>query len=293
MKRILLLLALVMILAACGPKSENNDPSPYIGPELELSSDVYIREINFDPETMEGLYEILEGSLDLVTYIKAGNKLNLEISDDGLGGTGEIRNGKLSYSIGEPDGELIPIEEVLTELLSDVGSLPAGVNLPDYSVSSDTAQAVPLYLLIDGDPEYIALSRERITSTSTFSNASPPFSFTVTVEMVNFIYVDEGVNVSVSPFSYETTYSDLTDEELPSVFPFEDIPIKLTIDRINLNLQEGWNAIHSTLTLTLTMTMAGYDFSYEASGKLNVKGGNPSSLYWVLTSEDDGSLPLP
>jgi hypothetical protein len=292
MKRILslLALALVMILAACGPKSENNDPSPYIGPELELSGDVYIREINFDPETMDGLEDILDGSLALVTYTKIGNQ-SLTVSDDGLGGEGEIRNGKLSYSIGEPNGELIPIEEVLTELLSDVGSLPNGVNLPDYSVSSETAQAVPLYLLIDGDPEYVALSRERISSSSTSSNTS--MSFTITVETVNYIYVDEGVSVIVAPFSYNTNYSDLIDAELPSDIPFDDIPISLTTDRINLNLQEGWNAIHSTLTLTLKMTMAGYDLSYEASGKLNVKGGNPSSLYWVLTSEDDGSLPLP
>jgi hypothetical protein len=286
MKKILTTLVIALVLTACSAESDTKEPSSYFGTEMRLSGDVYTREINFDPETIEGLEDILDGSSNLVKYIKAGN-LNLTISDNGLGGSGEVKKGKLSYSIGKPNEDYLePIKNVFDELLSGAGSLPGGVVLPDYSVSSDTAQAVPLYLIIEDDPTYFSITRERITSTSTSSYTS--MTFKITAETVSHLYVDEGVRITVSPFTYETTYTDLTDDELPAEFP-EDIPIKLTTGSINLNLQEGWNAIHSTLTLTLKISLLG---SSEASGKLNVKLGNPSSLKWVLSGEDE-FLPFP
>jgi hypothetical protein len=286
MKKILLSLITVVILAACSPDpAPPKEPSPYFGEELKLSGDVYTRVINIDPDNPEeSILNLLFGSSVLVTYYKAGN-VDLTISDGDSGGEGEIKNGKLSYSIGKPNEDYLePIKNVFDELLSEVGSLPDGVVLPNIDVSSETAQAVPLFLLIEDDSEYVAITRERITSTLTSS------SFIITAETVSHLYVDEGVRITVSPFTYETTYpspgGEFPSDDPPAEIP-AGIPVKLTTGSINLNLQEGWNAIHSTFIITLDM------LTFEARGNLNIKLGNPSSLYWVLNSVDDESLPLP
>jgi hypothetical protein len=281
MARILTVFVIAVILAACSPDpSPPREPSPYFGTKLRLSGDVYTRRINFDPDNIgESLLYLFSKTSSLVTYHKAGNNLDLAIFDGGLGGSGKIEKGKFSYFIEAPDEDsLTPINELSLELLLAATSLPNNVDLPEIDISPNTAQAVFLSLIITGNPEYIFMNREKI-------EFDLP-SFQIIAETASYIYVDENVTITVPAFTYDTSVMN--------------IPVNLTTGKINLNLKEGWNTIHSTLIVTLSITIQ--DFlestlvdldSVEASGDLNIKVRNPSSLYWVLNSIDDKSFPFP
>jgi hypothetical protein len=283
MKRILLSLIIVVILAACSPDPDPPpappppvEPNPYFGYSLSLSGNVYTRVINFDfenfdPDNIDPLtiFSLITNPLEPVSYAPANNTPQLTISDNGLGGSGEIKDGRFGYSIEELDEDyLIPINEVLSTLLS-VDELPAEVDLSSIQISSTTAQAAFLTLLIAGDSEYLSMNREKI-------RFDLP-SFQTSAETVSYLYVDENVTITAPSFPYSDT--------------IQGIPVSLTTT-INLSLQEGWNAIHNKLTVTLDITRM-EPLEFGASGNLDIKVGNPSSLYWVLNSENDEFLPLP
>jgi hypothetical protein len=272
MARILTVLVIAVVLAACPPDNSGpGEPGSYFGTELKLSGDVYTREINFDPESEEDLMGILTGSVNPIAYIKAGNDLNLTISDGGLGGSGEIKNGKLNYFIGAPEGDqLISINEVKSGLLSATTLLPNNVDMPNIEISSNTAQAVFLNLLITNDPVYILVTRENIGFNLQL--------FMITAETVSYIYVDENVTVTAPGSTNSSFISIPINDETPM-----NIPVSLTTGIINLNLREGWNSIHSTLIATLSITELG---GYRASGNVDIKLNNPSSLKWILSGNN-------
>jgi hypothetical protein len=270
MKRILLLLIIALILAACSngdsdPPPPPAEPSPYFGTELKLSGDVYMRDINFDFENIEvSILYLLTGSLDPVTYRNADTNIDLSISDGGLGGSGRVKNGKFSYSIGIPADEYFVS---IDELFSNISLFPGVVDLPNIGIEipSIDARAVYLNLLIADDPEYFFMTRENIGFNQTL--------LTISSEIVSYIYINKTVTISVPASTYDTVVMD--------------IPIRLNVSSIYLNLKEGWNAIHSTLAIPL-MSMLD-----TPTGNLEIVLGNPSSHKWVLNSGDGESFPFP
>jgi hypothetical protein len=254
MKKILSTLIIVVVLAACSddpappPPPPPAEPSPYFGTALKLSGNVHTRNINSV----------------FISYPAADKSLELTISDGGLGGSGKVKNGQFSYSIGiPPDEYLISVDE----LLLNPPLLPGDVDLPniDIEMPSIDARAVSLNLIIADDPEYLFMTRENIGLTLT--------SYTITSEVVSYIYINKTVTITVPASTYDTVVAD--------------IPVRLNISKIDLNLKEGWNAMHSTFTLPL-LSMSG-----TPTGDLKIKLGNPSSHKWVLNSVDDVPFPAP
>jgi hypothetical protein len=230
--------ALVMVmLAACPTEPESTPKGPQFGEKLTLSGEV----------------RTLDISIPYITYSPFKEKWN--ISDSGMGGSGKINKGKLSYSIGKPKpSSLIPIATLPT---NNVVIQPPTANIALLSLTIDNA-------------DFPSLTRELITSNI--------MSRTLTAETVSYIYVDTKVTITADNFSYADVISN--------------IPIKLTSPTTTLELKKGWNAVNATLEALLTVKSLGTPPDIEADGSLNIKLGNPSSLYWVVDSVYDGSLPF-
>jgi hypothetical protein len=244
-----------VILTACPTESTSSSNNPYFGDNLELSGDVRIRDIS---------------ALPFITYTSF-NETGV-ISDGGLGGSGKIERGKLSYSIGEPAAEALrPIATLFSAMDPDLANY---VDMDAVDIQPLNANVALLSLAIADNDNPRLLTRERIT---------PPglTSLNITSEMVTYIYVDRKVTITVQEFERNEVIMD--------------IPVSLTSPTINLELKKGWNAVDSTLVILLTMDLESFDIDnpeLKADGNLDIKLGNPPSLYWVVGSSDDGSLPF-
>jgi hypothetical protein len=271
-------LVATMVLAACPAEPDPTPspppppkPGPYLGDTLKLSGQMHTR--NFDPaeldsDTFDNPLVLAMVFMKFFTYTEAGKDMALQVFDGGMGGSGKIQNGQLSYSIGKPaDQYLQPVDE----LFSSIGLLPVDIPLPNIEINAKDAQAALLLLLIADNPDYSLITREKA--------AFDIFNFRLVMETVSYVYVDKNVTITAEEFTY-------TDNDIM------DFPVGLTVKNINLELRKGWNAVKSDFTATFKPLSL--DFSkFEINGDLSISSDNPSSLYWVLSSGNDELLPTP
>jgi hypothetical protein len=288
MVRILSILIIAVVLAACSGDSAPTppvEPGPYFGSKLSLSGDVYTRNINFDignfdPENIDfmSLFNLFTNPSDLITYPEADKNLDLTVFDGDLGGSGKIKDGKFSYSVGEPPADALQL--VKADNFSDISIIYKNV-----SITPQDANAIFLYLTTN-DPDFPLLTRENAVAESV-----PPISLKITAETTSYVYVDKNITISAQGSNVKTTMPIPINDET-----FMGIPVNLTTHDINLSLKTGWNAIHSIFTVIITPTLtptSSPPFTIEANGDVNFSVGIPSSHKWVLNSDYNEFLPFP
>ncbi|MDR2575882.1 MAG: hypothetical protein LBC52_05500 [Treponema sp.] len=261
-----------LILSAC--PADSGTPPPDRS-KLKLSGQVYIQ--NTDPLAL------------LFNSKNEEYKKNLDISDGGLGGTGEIKNGKLNYSINVVP-QLSPINEG--------GGLDSLKEIyPSLKFSPENVNATAVVLLTDSD-EYSGLLKYLLEVNFDLSK----LAIKITIKMVNYMYVDKNLNITADVFNY-----DYTNPELP-------FPITLTSEKINLSLKQGWNTLYSEITAQANIPLElipvimgqgqldpdspGPDLSaLEPKGNLKMSVGDPGNLNWTLipqpSDDDDPEYPQP
>jgi hypothetical protein len=166
---------------------------------------------------------------------------DLTVSCWELNETGEIKNGKLSFPLGTPKAS------TLTNIIDFIGE-KEGVTF-----SSDTVNACIIFRFsIENSNEYDGLERINIVQTLT----------SYTLEQMQYVYVDENVNVSGREIKY--------DEYTEDGYTYKDID-----KAYNHSFKKGWNTLYikvqgslsgSTVTTTVTQALS-----------------NPSSLKWCLS----------
>ena len=260
----LLALIIAVVLAACSDGSDSENRGI-----LTLSGQVNKRKI-------QGIS---------VSYSKI-NK-SMDVSDGGMGGSGKIKNGKLSYSIKKPADAMLDsaAEQIgrLTQLsggeLTPLLGLLSGIDLSDISgiytkvnVSPDDTQAALLNLEIRNNVEYGFIDRERIE----FS------SLKITINGVSYVYVDKKSTITATGNSITVPIDFVS----PLTGAPVTIPIDLTFSDIKLNLEKGWNALGINGTVTVGLT--------GGQGKIGLSCQDPSkvssSLKWV--ANPPGIVPL-
>jgi len=248
--------------------TDNTDPFV-----LRLSGQVYIQ--NTEPLAL------------LFNSKNEEYKKDLKISDGGLGGTGQIKNGKLNYSI-DVVPPLSPINE--GEGLDYLKGM-----YPSLIFNPEDVKVTAVVLLTDSD-EYSGLLKYLLEVNFDLLK----LTIKITIKTVNYMYVDKDLNITADEFSY-----DYTNPELP-------FPITLTSEKINLSLKQGWNTLYSEITAKsnippeLLMPSApsdpdspGPDLSVlRPTGNLKMSVGDPGNLNWTLIPSqssdiDDPEYPQP
>jgi len=164
-----------------------------------------------------------------------------------LGGTGEITDGRLSFSVGRPaDGYLDSIRDLVREL--------EGEGWNRVSVNPDTAMFAFLDLMVpDG-----GLTRERSVKTETQTSWSEVFDY------VYYVFVDRNVTIS-SEGASET--------DRGSGWSWTG-----TFDSFNITLREGWNALHFRHEATATD-----DGNIENEvERRTLSHADPDNVRWIL-----------
>jgi hypothetical protein len=223
-------LVFALVLESCSAPA--SDEYKGLGESLNLSGQAYTRDFS------SANYSI--------NYAEYANSLN--VSDGGIGGTGKIENGKLSYSIKKP--KLSPVAGSLTMLQGMYA---------DLKFSPEDAQAALLNLTVTGGG-YSLLSRETISVTIP----------SLVYETVYYVYVDKDTVVTAEAGSFIST--DFI------------IPISITTQKINIKLKKGWNALHGKTEAGLKLTLS---LEPEFAGDLKISVDNPSDFKWTLGSPQD------
>jgi len=261
---ILAVLAFALVLGAC-PDDPEKAPDRST---LKLSGQVYIQ------------------STDFFTLLFNPDKINekfngnLSISDDGLGGTGEIKNGQLNYSIGVPLN-LSPINED--------GSLDyLKERYKSLKFSSEDVNANGVVLEVTGSEEYSGLLKYLLDINFDLSK----LNITITIKTVNYVYVDKDLNITADADSFE--YNDY------------GFPISLTTEKINLSLKKGWNALYSEITAQsnipteLIPILMGGPLSdpdslgldlLRPTGNLKMSVSDPANINWTLLPAQSPEYP--
>ena len=261
---ILAVLAIALVLGACPtdtPSKAANDTS-----KLRLSGQVFIQDTDL----------AYTGSPSLLSRPKEF-KNDLKIFDGGLGGTGQIKKGQLSYSINVVP-PLSPINE--GGGLDDLKDMAPGLNL---KFSPEDVNAAAVVLEVTDSNEYRSLLKGLLGLNLRPNIQSGEIEILLTIETVTYMYVDKNLNITANPYSY-----DYTNPELP-------FPITLTTEKINLNLKKGWNSLYSEITaksnippelLIPNPNSPEPDLSaLKPTGNLKMSAGDPDNLNWTLVPQ--------
>jgi len=172
---------------------------------LNLSGQVYTDDFDFNPTTgeMKTTYTPYTGTISNLT--------------SNAGGSGSIRNGQLSFSVGAPPAsKLEPFK------------LDTGGNGYDFykdaRVSPSDARGMSL------DFEGVDLSR--INMNMSMNNNTG--SISITMEMVAYTYVDKNCTITATGGTFR-------DPEYGFNIPYPSL---------NINLNQGWNTINIKMTAT-------------------------------------------
>jgi len=264
-------LTFALVLGAC-PNDTSTKPKDTS--VLKLSGQVYI--LNTDLENID-YAALMTGKNIAKTDIY---KENLDIDDGGLGGSGKITKGKLSYTIGVPL-DLSPINEdgSLDYLKERYSSL---------KFSSEDVNAAVVVLETPDSEEYSGLFKG-LLGINLESTGLLQMTLKITIKMVNYIYVDSDLKITADADSFEYENDEL------------GFPIVLTSEKINLNLKKGWNALYEEITaqsdippelIPILMGLVqdsqnplpqGPDLSaLRPTGNLKMSVGDPDKLNWTL-----------
>ena len=178
-------LAFGMTVVGCDDSSTGGGDgvtSAYLGDTLDLSGQVYLERWNDDYTNVN--YQNFTGNLTIPEYVSwydyddDDNKEEIRIN---IGGSGEIRNGRLSYSIGTPN-ELDTFDE--WDYIFYKGPLE-DVKVSDANVKGFVLEGLD----VDSD-DYSGLMKEKKTVSSG------------TYEFVNYVYVESDVTVSGKSYKW-------------------------------------------------------------------------------------------
>jgi hypothetical protein len=184
-----------------------------LGATLSLSGQVFT--VDFDGESLK--FDEFTGNREVFSY-------------QAIGGEGNITDGHLSFSIGEPK-KLVSIKNLLSDL--------AGANY--LKVSPTTAQYNALNLRIPNG----YLERENYSYTETTD------SVTWMEEFVSYYYVDRNVNISAERTAWEDKDGDYRWSEIINAF--------------NISLVTGWNAVRYRMEGTETENYGSYTLTISSS----------------------------
>ena len=211
-------------MTACGDGGDSGD-SAFLGETLELSGQVYIEQWT---ETGSITYEKFNGNFTINNY----------------GGSGEVKNGKLSYTIGIPTN------------LETPEYFYFGYEYDDIKASKQDVKGEMINGLVAYGENYFLHK-----ANATISSYSKGYS--LTSESVYYAYVDNDVTISGK---------GITDEYTDDFGKYSYTP-----EDFSLVLKTGWNAIYRKHTQLTTYTETGIN----VTSTLTVSLGNPS-LKWVL-----------
>jgi len=182
------------------PNNGNGDPNggggkASFGDKLELSGQVYT--VDWD-DNDEPVYTKFEGNLTLSAASTSidGNEVN-------IGGAGEIKGGKLTYTVGTPPASS----------LSSITSLFGEPGYTNITISDESIKFARFHVSI------------KVTGSNTYDYVININDYT-TQESVMFMYVDNPVTI--------TAKGGTETEEGHTPWKHNDI---------NLSLKKGWNAL--------------------------------------------------
>jgi len=242
---IISLAALIGFLtAACGDGDssggDSGDPA-FLGDTLVLSGQVYLEKL-----TETG-----------ISYQKYNG--NLTIEDYYYGGSGEVKNGKLSYSIETPTNL-----ETLTLRAFPIDSL----NEEEYdnlTISNENVTGVILSRLSTNNNTYSSLVKE--SHTLRISNNG----YSQTIERVYYVYVHKDVTISGKGKTRTGNYINNGTKASWSV----------TNKNFSLALRTGWNAVYIKDTDSFTLTGPMDNPTSSSSISTNTISLSNPSLRWV------------
>ncbi|MCL2193440.1 MAG: hypothetical protein FWB78_08605 [Treponema sp.] len=170
-----------------------------------------------------------------------------------LGGEGGIYDGQLNFTIGRP--LQAPTLWGITTLFEGFDDI-----YRDFTIYPDNARAAALLGLttvgegFSGWLERINLEKDENTST---------------LDEVNFIYVDRDVTI--------------TARGMTQVFEYEYTVWRIMTVNLNINLESGWNVLHTSHTTTITEI----DDLVIGSETVSLSATDPDWVKWTLQEIED------
>jgi hypothetical protein len=200
------IIALVAVIgffaAACGDGGDGDKGDPtFLGDTLTLSGQVYTVQRGGTPQKPSINYQKFTADLPI------DNTHFISI----YGGSGEIKNGQFSYTLGTPK-TLIPLTSSSAITIFYDDDYYDGVTLSN----STTKGLILTVFLVSGSSDYNTLAKFNISVSGN----------SVTMEYVYFVYVDKDLTISGK--------GKTTDDE----------DGEFTTKDFKLALKAGWNAIH-------------------------------------------------
>jgi len=220
--------------AACSEPDEGGGGPVHFGDTLELSGDVYT-------------VEYVDDYIPKYTKFTGDLKLQAILSEaSGEIKAGEIKGGKLTYTIG------IPTSLSLTAI-TGLKSTWTQMGFTDIVISEESAKVYYFSSIqVTGSNDYNNVYKGEESGSVNGTN------FSGTDESVMFIYVDKDVKVTAK--GKTETEDDGSTEKL---------------NDLNISLQKGWNAVH------IKESMSGNINTQVGSWTTTISKGNPN-LKWVL-----------
>ena len=259
------LTALVLLFTSCPNPGGGDTTSVSFGDALSITNQqVWIQDFN-------------SGNFSLDDNTKFSGDLSL--SDNGLGGSGEIKEGLLNYSIGVP-ADLGPLA------LDDIQFFSESGIYTDFSVSPENVLANVLNLSVTGGVD---------SGSSGYDNAVLLYGknsvgldllnmkITGLIDSVSYIYVDSDAVITAAGSS--VLIEGMT----------------VTTGNINLSLKKGWNLIYASVSAVMDLDFPNlsliseapdfsdgsiFDFLYLLNGTVEIKffAAYPSDAKWLLVS---------
>jgi len=197
-----------------------------------------------------------------VSYQHFNGDLTIEWADD-YNGSGSVKGGKLSLTLGTPPSEYL-------ELLGNDDDEDESEG-PIYTISDPTVKGMLLFGL---STENGSIGRFKTSYSGTQNNLS------ASDEMVMYYYVDKDVTFSA------TKYTD-NDEYTEDGFTHKET---YTHNAYSINLKKGWNALHQKYSYTESFNAATNTWTTTAT--ISASASNPSSVYWVYSEWNDDNYSI-
>jgi len=192
------IIALIIVsgffMAACDePADEETPPTPPVSGISSL--------------TISGKVQIWDNGIGSYGGYSDYNGGNLKINDGGIGGTGAVTSGNLSYTVGAPPSN--KLNTLNQEAIGNLFNIQGG-----YTVASSNVNNAKYYFL---DKLKFAINAGNIAKQLVTFPSS-----TMKVEMVGYVYVDKNVTITG------------TGKEIAG----------WTINNFSLELKTGWNTFY-------------------------------------------------
>jgi len=214
------------------------------GGSLNLTGQVYTMEMNMPTSS--------SGSFSLFKYESYKGDKTLTSN---VGGTGSIKNGKLTFSVGAPSASMLTPAKMI--------EFPSDENIPaDLSNIYSDAKCTP------ADVKFVPLEIQGLEKFNFNVTAnSGTGSGSGTIELVFHIYYDKACKLTA-------TGGKVKQES-----------ITMTVPNLNLSMKQGWNTINMKATFNTTSSGTG-------TVSFSMKTGDSSTCKWVVggimgDSDDD------